>query len=245
MSETLAIIIIGQIRTFDSTYLSFKKIINIFKKKFINIVIFFYISCYATYDWHYALIEKNTGLCKNDAKNIVTSYEWTKDKFKNKLSDIECEYIIEFKDTFIGHNVIKIQFYDICYVLNMITQYEISNNMSFNYIFKTRCDIIYPDDLDNNIFETNTLYKTWDLVYTFSREISKIIETNKDIAYNNMESEVIEVENSNLPNEEKSKKICDIKHHIIPTYLKNNNIQINNIIVPSGLCCKILKMIEF
>jgi hypothetical protein len=244
----LAIIIIGQIRTFDDCYDGLKKVLDTFKKQFQKIVIFFYISGYSTYDWQYESIEKKIGMKINESKQIVSSFSCSEEKFKNKLIDLDCEYELIFKKELICHNIIKIQFFDFCFALNMISDYETKNNITFDYIFKTRCDIVYPHDFNifDNMFISDKFYFTWDLIYAFSRKISKNIENNSISIYNDHELKLSDMQNNKLITPEQQTNICRFVHHIIPNYIKNTyKYEILQIVVPSGLNCEIKRMIEW
>lgn len=185
--DSLAIIVIGQLRGFFDIFDKFKILIDRLKLVFPKVVIFFYITTDVMYSWR---VKNNS----DKLKHLKSKYNHSIDDFKKVISEIQCEYIIKEKKENKHNNTHLSQLYDINLCHLDIYEYEKNNNFKFNYILKTRPDVYLVILKFNfkNIFSKDIFYYNWDLVYTYPRDFSILFdifvnEIKKDhTLYNNI-----------------------------------------------------------
>jgi len=171
--DSLAIIVMGQLRSFPELFENFKILIERLKLVFPKVVIFFYISTDVSYVWRY---HKD----KDTINYLKCKYNFSLDSFKNLVKDIKCEHIIKEKKENKHNSSYLSQLYDINLCHLDIYDYEYKNNIKFNYILKTRPDILLKDEHVNydfkQIFINHTFFLNWDVVYTYPRDFSIIFD---------------------------------------------------------------------
>ena len=104
--DSLAIIVIGQLRSFPELFEKFNILIESLKKVFPKVVIFFYISTEVNYTWRYKKHRETT-------KFLKSKYKYSMDQFKTLIKDLNCEYYIKEKQQNMYHNPHLSQLYDI------------------------------------------------------------------------------------------------------------------------------------
>jgi hypothetical protein len=230
--DNLCILCIGQIRNFFELKDSFSNFINTLKKIFKNITIFFYISLDTTKPYWQYINHKNEypDLSWDDyTKGIQQKYNISEELFYEKIKFIDINYIIHIRNkneddiTFknCNHNPYLIQHYFLVNCLKLVSEYEKNNNMKFDFVIKTRPDVIY-------LYETYNFYDIidnkydyiydWDFSFNCHRNLSLIIEnTFEDILKNYNSALKIILDKNNL----NENYIVTFNHAIIIILLKN------------------------
>jgi hypothetical protein len=186
----IAIIIVGQVRTFiyKHVYMSLKEhVIDILEENNINYKLFFYIENKMVYSHHHM---KQYNLSYDKCK-----YHINKDDIEYNIKKITNKYIIEYyklddiikKIPIIVDNTHSIQNYLFITVYNKVLEYEKNNNMSFDYIIKTRPDMKYMYSINNIIDfkkKNNFFIHDHDYLFIFNKELAKSIIFSQYICFN-------------------------------------------------------------
>jgi hypothetical protein len=202
-TDAIAVIIIGELRSFFELIEQFKIFIQDLKKSAKKIVIFFYISTEVSYTFR--INEKTT-----QERQILykISFDDFIKKFESEIKDIECVYKRKEKKYSL-HSHIS-QLYDINIIHQLLYDYEIKNEMEFNYIIKTRPDMYYNNtskvDLSN--YFGNCIYLLWDMVYIYPRWFSVLFDqyityidsVDHIIMFNKISDVIFENTNDNFKN---------------------------------------------
>jgi hypothetical protein len=176
--DYLAIIIYGQMRTFNSVLYSLQNTIDMLKKKFKNVILFLYVSLDSTIEqWALNDYVKIKHLNKEHCQEEIKKYKILPEECFNILQNINCEKYIYIKKS-CNYETCRNQLNDLYNCLQLVSSYEKTNNIQFDFIFKSRFDYEYKNNFDLHIFDTKIIYIHWDIIFTFSREISKIFENN-------------------------------------------------------------------
>ena len=185
--NNIAIILIGQIRTFTQkeVYLSIKEnIIDILEKNNIKYRMFLYVENKKTYPIRVKKKHKVTEVDYIDKNEIIQCI--------NKITD---KYILQFyKNKDIIDNIpvlsktpLTFQNYIFNKAYEMVIKYEKDNNILFNYILKSRPDIQIRYSIDKIIdFKKNNNFfiHEHDFLYIFPRYLAKSITSSKYIFFN-------------------------------------------------------------
>jgi hypothetical protein len=176
----IAIIIIGQIRTFiyPKIYNSLKKQLNNLKEKNIDYHLFVFIENKMKYDYLWQNIDNNHNIDEINKNKIINIINSITSKYTIKFYKKEKE---EEKIPVIGSLSHTLQSYLLYTSYNFVKNYEKKENITFKYIIKTRPDLYYKNNISlflrfNNINKFCIL--DWDFLYIIPRYISNEIIEN-------------------------------------------------------------------
>lgn len=197
---SIAIMIIGEVRNFFDTdvYSSFVQFITKIKSEFNNVVIFFLLSEKSTrLLWHYNIyLKDNVHISFEDYLNKYKKYETDENNFRKKIENLDCKYEIYFRNdnennyinTKYNSNIHYIQNYFIKKCLDLVKIYEEKNNFNFDYVFKSRPDILHMVNSCDLLLKYKNEFDfifNCDFYFFCSRQISKILEEHiEQLVYN-------------------------------------------------------------